>query len=144
MLGLTHHWKIGLNYDDDKRMSHWGLIHLKESCVPLTLYSWCVYIVSLRPIHCYAKLNLKQKIDLRLGNERSPLSLCANQTQFLFLPLCHTSCPLELGDVVENLPLQNGTTLQECDMSQLFTNQMSAGRGAFWDDGHLHLNVIKM
>lgn len=39
---------------------------------------------------------------------------------------------------------QNGTSLQECDMSQLFTNQMSAGRGVFWDDGHLHLNVIKM
>lgn len=98
MLGLTHHWKIGLNYDEDERMSHWGVIHLKESCVPLTLYSWCVYVVSLRLIHCYAKLNPKQKIDLRLGNERSPVSLCATQTQFLFLPLCHASWPLELDN----------------------------------------------
>lgn len=97
MLGLTHYWKIRLNYDDNERMSHRGLIHLEESFVPLTLYSWCVYIGSLRLIHSYAKLNLKQKIDLRLGNTRSPLSLCANQTQFLFLPFCHASCPLELG-----------------------------------------------
>lgn len=94
MLGLTHHWKIGLNYDYDQRMSHWGADSFGGvMCTAHPLLMVCLHCESeTHSLLCKVESERENWFEIRERKESSE-SACKPNPILIFTSL---PCPLPL------------------------------------------------